>query len=248
MPAQRPPLRAARRRAGLSLVEVLVSLAITAALLTAVTLALDASFTAYASAAQSTSAQTGTRMVVHRVQRLIRSGVAQGPLTRAHAEEFKTLQLITPNNNDENDEGDDANENGNDDAQRQSTRTLAVPPALQAGSVDTLISSDWMILDDPAGGLIILDYDGEEQVLYLLASGTGDDAERWTRRPLLRGVTACSFTLLRRNDRQSNYETVLLRGGVDLTVQPGADSTLGTEAGNAPPIRLVASTSPRRLR
>ena len=225
MPAARPQNRAARRRAGLSLVEVLVSLAITAALLTAVSMALDASFTAYASAAQSTSAQTGTRMVVHRVQKLLRSGVAQGPLTRAQALEYGTLQL----------------------ADGGGVLTLPVPADLSAGSVDTLIRSDWMILDDPGGGLIVLDYDAAEETLFL-STPAEEDPDEWVRRPLLTGVTGCGFSLLRRNDRQSGYETVLLRGGIDLTVQPGADSTLGTEAGNSAPIRLVASTSPRRLR
>ena len=69
-----------RRSAGLSLVEMLVSLAITAMLLTATMVAINASFQAYASAAESASTQTSTRLVVHRLLLLIRTSTAHGPL------------------------------------------------------------------------------------------------------------------------------------------------------------------------
>lgn len=73
--------RATRHRsAGLSLVESLVSLAIVAALLTATMVAVDASFQAYAAAAESASTQTTTRMVVHRLLNLVRTSTAHGPL------------------------------------------------------------------------------------------------------------------------------------------------------------------------
>lgn len=199
---------------------MLISLAITAALLTAVTLALDASFTAYAQATQATSAQSSTRLVVHRIQSMLRGGVAQGPLTAADAAAFSRVQLSP-----------------------SGTLNLQAPDDFTVEP----IQSSYLLLDDAQGQLVVLDYDAQEQVLYLSTPSEADPS-RFVRRPLLQGVTQCSFSLSRRRDRQSNYQTVLLRGGIDLTVQPGADSTLGTEAGNVPPIRLVASTSPRRLR
>lgn len=71
---------AARRCAGLSLVEMLISLAITGMLLTATMVAIDASFRAYAAAAESASTQTSTRLVTHRLLTLIRTSTAHGPL------------------------------------------------------------------------------------------------------------------------------------------------------------------------
>lgn len=69
-----------RRRLGLSLVEMLISLAITAMLLTATMVAIDASFQAYAAAAESASTQTSTRLVTHRLLTLMRTSTAHGPL------------------------------------------------------------------------------------------------------------------------------------------------------------------------
>lgn len=70
-----------RGSSGLSLVEMLVALAITAALLTATMVALDASFRAYAAAAESASTQTVTRMIVNRLLAMIRTSTAHGPLS-----------------------------------------------------------------------------------------------------------------------------------------------------------------------
>ncbi len=64
---------AKRRVAGLSIVELLLSLAITAVLLTAITMALNASFYAYATAAESASTQSTSRIVMQRVLHTIRS-------------------------------------------------------------------------------------------------------------------------------------------------------------------------------
>lgn len=69
-----------RRHAGLSLVEMLISLAVTAMLMTATMVAIDASFQAYAAAAESASTQTSTRLVVHRLLSLLRTSTAHGPL------------------------------------------------------------------------------------------------------------------------------------------------------------------------
>ena len=66
---------------GLSLVELLVSLAITAMLLTATMVAIDASFKAYAAAVETASTQTATRMVVNRLLTLVRTSTAHGPLS-----------------------------------------------------------------------------------------------------------------------------------------------------------------------
>ncbi len=72
--------RGRRGSMGLSLVELLMAMAITAALLTATMVALDASFQAYAAAAESASTQTASRMIVNRLLMMIRTSVAHGPL------------------------------------------------------------------------------------------------------------------------------------------------------------------------
>jgi len=69
-----------RRCGGLSLIEMMVSLAISAMLLTATAVAIDTSFTAYAIAAESASTQTSTRMVVNRLLSLIRTSTAHDPI------------------------------------------------------------------------------------------------------------------------------------------------------------------------
>lgn len=81
MALRRHNTRTRRRRClGLSLVEMLISLAITAMLLTATMVAIDASFQAYAAAAESASTQTSTRLVTHRLLTLMRTSTAHGPL------------------------------------------------------------------------------------------------------------------------------------------------------------------------
>ncbi len=69
-----------RRSRGLSLVELLVALAISALLLTATMVATDASFKAYADASNQFSTQAATRMVTDRLLTLLRTSTAQGPL------------------------------------------------------------------------------------------------------------------------------------------------------------------------
>ncbi|MEM9418221.1 MAG: prepilin-type N-terminal cleavage/methylation domain-containing protein [Planctomycetota bacterium] len=82
------------RHRGLSLVEMLVALAISAMLLTATMVAIDASFKSYAIAAESASTQTSTRMVINRVLTLVRTNEAHGPL---RAEDALSGETVTVN-------------------------------------------------------------------------------------------------------------------------------------------------------
>ncbi len=68
------------RTRGLSLVEMLIALAISAMLLTATMAALDASFKAYGSAAEQASSQAASRMIAHRLMTMVRTSTAHGPL------------------------------------------------------------------------------------------------------------------------------------------------------------------------
>ncbi len=72
-------LRRGHRR-GFNLIELLIALAITAALLSATMMALRASFMAYPSTTEVASTHTISRLVMHRMLALLRTGQDFGPL------------------------------------------------------------------------------------------------------------------------------------------------------------------------
>jgi prepilin-type N-terminal cleavage/methylation domain-containing protein len=76
------------RRRGFSLVEMLIALAISAALLVAVLSALVASFRAYQATTEQASTHVVGRVVMHRVLALIRNGVDFGPVPDDARERF----------------------------------------------------------------------------------------------------------------------------------------------------------------
>ena len=69
-----------RPRRGFSLIEVLIALLLSSILLTAMFVALDVSFRAYRASAEEVSANVQGRIIVERLQALIRSGVDFTPL------------------------------------------------------------------------------------------------------------------------------------------------------------------------
>lgn len=77
------PRRLSRRRPrirrGFNLIELLLALAISAALLTAVMVALNASFTSYQMTTEVASTHTIGRLTIERMQALIRTGTDFGP-------------------------------------------------------------------------------------------------------------------------------------------------------------------------
>lgn len=190
------------RRRGLSLVELIISLSITALLLSAVMVALDASFRAYASAAESASTQTTTRLVVHRLLTLVRTSTAHGPLV---------------------------------------PDTSTTPSVTLTGK--HTINAHYMDLVDPKGDLIRLEYRADEEMIYVSVTPYGGSVT--TTEPLLGGVSACQFVLTRRLDDDGVW--VLERGSVDFTVEPDTDTSLAIEGNATPPVRVVASTMPRKL-
>ena len=69
-----------RRHTGFSLVEVLIALAISVVLLLATMIALRSSFETYRRSAESVSANVSGRLIVERIQMMIRGGVDFQPL------------------------------------------------------------------------------------------------------------------------------------------------------------------------
>ncbi|MEM9020176.1 MAG: prepilin-type N-terminal cleavage/methylation domain-containing protein [Planctomycetota bacterium] len=193
--------RARRKALGLSLVEMIISLAITAMLLTATMVAINASFIAYASAAESASTQTSTRLVVHRLLALVRTSTAHGPLL---------------------------------------PDSSADPPVTLSGFT---LTSNYIDLVDPDGDVIRLTYVANEDMIYVTVTPYGTATA--TTEPLLGGVTDCTFYIQRRLDDDGVW--VLGRGTVDFTVQPDDDSSLELEGGVTAPVRVIASTMPRKL-
>jgi prepilin-type N-terminal cleavage/methylation domain-containing protein len=80
--------RAQRRTRGFSLVEMLIALAISAALLVAVLSALVASFRAYQATTEQASTHVIGRVIMHRMMALVRNGVDFGPLPEDARDRF----------------------------------------------------------------------------------------------------------------------------------------------------------------
>ena len=190
-----------RRAAGLSLIELLVSLAITAALLTATMVAIDASFQAYAAAAETASTQTSTRLVTHRLMTLLRTSTAHGPL--------------------------------------QPSADTTWPVTLTGD----LLESKYLELVDSQGNFIRIEYRDADDELWVEVTPFGSATT--DVQPLLGGVTDATFFAKRRFDESGVL--VLERASVDLTVTSEAGNTLAIEGDDLPPIRVVASTMPRKL-
>jgi Tfp pilus assembly protein PilW len=90
--AQRPSRRA---RHGLGLAELLISLAISAALLTAVAFAIDAAFQSYKVNQEESSLTERARLALYRMLSNIRTTQAHQPYTPAMVTSFSTGQIVT---------------------------------------------------------------------------------------------------------------------------------------------------------
>lgn len=195
-------------RRGFSLVEMLIALAISAALLTASLSALDASFKSYEVTTESASTNIVARIVMQRVTAMIRTGTEFGPYP---------LDVLDPAQNPVVADSIEFVSAADPDAgYRQVTRLTTV--------VD----------ENAADGSLIL--------MLTLEEHNGNDVAT-TERPLLRGVRDATFTL------EYDIGPRLRLATVDLTVVPDtlADAGMNMVNTESPTIRLVASSSPRRI-
>src|SRR5262245_35586852 len=83
------------RRRGVGLVELLVALSISAALLTSVAVALDASFKAYSINQQQAQLMQRARLAMNRIVAQIRSTESHAPYTEALYDSFSTGHVVT---------------------------------------------------------------------------------------------------------------------------------------------------------
>lgn len=88
MMRRRFPPRGAAARRGLTLIELLIALAITAMLLVAMLMALQSSFRAYQASVEQSSTQMTGRVVSQRILGLVRTGAAFGPLPEDPRDRF----------------------------------------------------------------------------------------------------------------------------------------------------------------
>jgi type II secretory pathway pseudopilin PulG len=188
-------LRHARHR-GVSVLEMMVALPIVALLLTATMVALNASFKAYADAAEQAATNSATRIVTHRLMTMVRTSTAHGPLVG------------------------------------QTGVTI----------VGDTLTSPFIELIDQRGDYLRMEYRAASEELWIVMDdGAGGTIEQ----PMLGGVSNCFFTLRRRLNDDDLY--VLERGTMDLSVMPDEDATLQLENGPQVPIRMIASTMPRKV-
>ena len=98
----------------------------------------------------------------------------------------------------------------------------------------------------PANRLYRLTYDAANQRIMLAEidfSATVENVVSY--QPIIGGVSRCKFQLLPRRDNHDNI--VLERASLDMIVEADDDASLDLEVGNVPPVRVIASTKPRRL-
>lgn len=223
---------------------MLVSLAIVSVLLTATVVALDASFKAYAVAAESASTHTSARLISHRLLTLVRTSTAHGPLDtgfptdsdwQAMMDELAAQRV----------------------ARGESPPDLATPTEPPGPNPDPdVIESPYLRLIDESGNDVVIVYlhdhrpDGdadpaEDELQIWVCTVPADNPGNVTAQPLIGGVSRARFTTRQRLDRYG--VPVLERGSMMIELQPSTDTSLAIEAGNTPPLQIIASTAPRKL-
>lgn len=182
--------RPVRRPRGFSLVELLIALAITAALLVATFLALRVCFDGYRATTEEASTQTVARLVMHRVLAMVRTGEKFGPRP---------------------------------DDPRQVT----------------VFSDEVDFIDDDGRSIRVAFDEGLAALTYSVDGGEANVLLGGVRRTVDGQTTLPPFTL--------EYESGvhLYRMSMDLTVIPDDDLATALDAGDARPLRLVASAMPR---
>lgn len=207
------------RQRGFSLIEMLVALAITSALLSASLAALDTSFKSYQVTSESASTHVVTRIVMHRMLSMIRVGTEFGPFPTDVLDPDQNPIIMTIAADDPGTPDPAFIEFLSDfdpvSGDRQITRIEVHKPT---AGVDSLVLM--LIIEEHPGG-------GGAPVRH--------------EQPLLNDVRAATFAL------EYDVGPKLRKATIDLLVAPNDIGDDVDIALNAPTIRLVASASPRNL-
>lgn len=217
-------------RSGFSIVEMLIALTISAALMTATLAALDASFQQYKSTTESASTHVVSRIVMHRMLSMIRTGVEFGPFP------------VDVYNNAQNPVVSDFIEFVSErdlTAGRDRITRIELRPGADPNGPGEL----WYVLinngasNQPKGGPGPLNP----------GNTSNSGATIIDQRLLIPGVKGVSFTL-----RYGKQTGALDLATIDMTIAPNdsKDLRIGAASDPAAPqtIRLVASAAPRQQR
>ena len=216
MTRNRPTPRRPRSRRGFSLVEALIAIAISGALLAAAVVALDAMFKSYKQTTDSASTHIVSRIVMNRVLGLVRTGADFSPVPADALDAGENplacdfFEFI--------DAGD---------------RTVRIEFRLPGESADLRV---WQPGTAPLPAYDPADLPGELWYVRLDATGSPVDEQM-----LLSGVRSCVFTLFYDVGPRLRRATVdlVIESDEEEEITVSADAVPQT-------IRLVASAVPRR--
>lgn len=224
-------IKPSRRRA-FSLIEMLMALAISSALLTAALVALDTMFKGYKQITESASTHVVSRIVMNRMLSMIRTGSEFGPIPNN--------VLDTGQNPRFSDYFEYVSQRDNAGDITQVTRIEYRRPGQDAllqdwGNADAAPIAD---PDDPDAPPIV---DGPGELWLVIIDPNEGDPIIIVENPLISGVRSAKFTL--------HYDVgpTLVRGTADLVIEPNDSEDLALGADSIPQtIRLVASAAPRQ--
>lgn len=221
---------------GLSLIEMMIALTISATLLTATLAALDAMFKGYQQTTESASTNLIARIVMARLTSMIRTGSGFGPLPAGGsvldagenplAADY--LQFVSAR-----------------DASGNPTEIVRIEYRVPVGLAS--LDPDWDT-NPPLRTWSVADGPPEElwpavagELWFVRLDVSGDEPEILQENPLLTGVRAAIFTM------HYDIGPALNRAAIDITVEPddSADLTVHSDLGQAQTFRLVASAAPR---
>ncbi len=207
---------------GFSLIEMMIAIAISSALLTSMMVALDTMFKGYQQTSGTVSTNVVARIAVNRMLAMVRTGSDFGP--------FPTDVLDNTENPLRADYFEYVSRRNSNGTPAEVTRVEYRYPGHEA------LLRSWGASEDPPD----LDFTPTGPgALWLVIIQTSDDSRSETM--LLPNVRSANFVL--------NYAVgpKLNRATVDLVIESLESPDLELKAGQAPPtIRLVASAMPRR--
>ncbi len=214
-------------RRGLSLIEMMIALAISATLLTAALAALDTLFKGYKQTTESASTHVVSRIVMTRLLGMLRTGTDFGPTPSnvlatsqnpVAADYFQFISRV---------DIDGAPE----EMVRIDFRYPGMEPLLRSWGVNA--GEPEVDPDNPPP-------DGPGELWYVRLDPNASPPTVLEEHPLLTGVRSAVFTM------QFDIGPRLTRGTIDMTIEPNdsQDLTIGADS-VAQTIRLVASAAPR---